>query len=140
MRDTASKASPTSLLFSGREKSTITSTMSTMMSITPNILKEKTNGTSSLSSSNNQKKITNHHASLPKFAPKHTHRKPKDITKGAIFSRILLQKRIRVTVQLNLQLFISSCIEKRQRFKLYQLTDTLCLVPQSHPFHHQSPL
>lgn len=87
VRDTASKASPTFLLFSDREKSTITSTISTMMSINPNILEEKTDGTSSSSLSNN------HHARLPKFAPKHTHRKPKDITKGEIFLRILLQKK-----------------------------------------------
>lgn len=40
-RDTASNAFPTSLLLAGRERSTITSTKSTMINTTPNILEEK---------------------------------------------------------------------------------------------------
>lgn len=80
-RETASKASPTSLLLSYREMSTITSTKSTRISTTPNTLSENDAKAVSRCSRDQENKSSK----------KHTHRNPKDMTTGVIFFRTLLQ-------------------------------------------------
>lgn len=82
MRDTASKVFPSSLLLAGRDRSTITSTKSTRISITPKTLFKKKN-----------RFHLSHSQILAQNTIILTHRNPKDMTKGVIFLRILLQMR-----------------------------------------------
>lgn len=126
--DTASMASPTSLLLAGRERSTITSTKSTRIRITPNMLVGRDGQHHQTTT------MTGNHLSRQPPRKTHTHRNPKDMTKGVIFFRILLQKEERAySDPWNLICRIICSLE------VYKLTGTSCLAPRSHPFHRQSP-